>query len=116
MARVAFIPVSAFDVVRPFKYGGKQYKPGMMFKWRQVSCDLRRLQQLYAKKLINVPTSSVDVEQDSAPDEIKHLGGGWYEVALGEETRRVHGREAALALTNPSELVEDEEVEVEVED
>jgi len=51
--RQPFTPGGKFVVSKPFRFAGKDYKAGDEFPWRQLSCSVRKLRQLYEGRNLN---------------------------------------------------------------
>jgi hypothetical protein len=67
--RQPFTPRGPFVVARPFRWEGRDYKPGEDFEARRMAVNQRRLQLLYDAKSIDVkgdylPTGDADAETD----------------------------------------------------
>lgn len=73
--RQPFTPGGKFIVGRPFRFGGKDYKAGDEFPWRQLSCSVRKLRSLYEGRNL----SNFYFNQEEAAEQletVENTGGG----------------------------------------
>lgn len=72
--RQPFTPGGKFIVGRPFRFGGRDYKAGDEFPWRQLSCSVRKLRSLYEGRNL----SNVYFDQEDAAEILTTMdtGGG----------------------------------------
>lgn len=105
--REGFLRVPIYEAQRPFRFAGKDYKPGDKFDWRKVGCAERKLRLMYGRqlklpegKLKRAEPEPLSVVDDEEFPRMVHTGGGWYDVILSEgaEPVRVQGKEAAEAM------------------
>lgn len=59
----------ATQAMRAFTFGGRRYEPGDRFPWRQLSCSVRKAQQLHDNRFITSGDQVVEpvVEAEETP-------------------------------------------------
>jgi len=67
--RQPFTPGGKFVVSKAFRFAGRPYKEGDEFPWRQLSCSVRKLRQLYEGRFLNNTYTKLEdlVEPEVAP-------------------------------------------------
>lgn len=61
--RQPFTATGGYVARKQFRFHGKPYAPGDNFPWRQLSCSVRKLRQLYEQRYIEPKGDGASVEE-----------------------------------------------------
>ncbi len=71
--RPPFNAATGFRAARSFIFLGVKYESGDSFDWRSAGCSLRRLQQLYERRRLRMPTDEEVNVSSAVPAEAPPL-------------------------------------------